>query len=215
MPFALIAFDGTDAEAPARRAAARAAHIASIAAEAIAGRLALSLPVHDEDGRSIGSLSILDVPDRAGVDAYLAAEPFAVQRVWHRVDVHQFRIAALPYMPWPAADGGAPQGRTHTIVIAFDGTGPGALERRNAVRPPHFARVSEAARSGLLALGGAILAGPEQRMIGSIAVTRHATTAAARAWWAADPYVTEGVWQEMTFHGTAIRLLAWKPLPRA
>ena len=37
---------------------------------------------------------------------------------------------------------------------------------------------------------------PEGRMIGSVAVTRHADHASAQRFWAADPYVADGVWRQ-------------------
>jgi uncharacterized protein YciI len=214
MAYAVLAFDGTDAEAADRRAAALEGHVAFITAEAEAGRLALGLPLRDEDGRTLGSLMFLDVPDRAGVDRYLAGEPFAARGVWREVQVLDFRIAPLPYAPWPAPGGPAPASRTHTVTIARDGHDPEAPSRRLAARPRHFERVRSAAESGLLVLGGAMLDGPEGAMTGSIAVTRHASRAEVEAYWAEDPYVRDGVWKDLEYFGTAIRPLAYKPLPR-
>jgi uncharacterized protein YciI len=211
MAWLIVAHDGEDSEAPARRLAAREAHVACITAEAQAGRLALGLPMHDEAGRSLGSLMILDT-DRAGLDDYLAREPFATRGVWHRTEIHPFRIAPLPYAPWPEA--GAPP-RSHTIARARDGQDPAALDRRLAARPAHFARVGAFAADGTLMMGGAILDAPEGRMIGSVAVTRHVTHAEAAAFWAEDPYVKAGVWQDLTYAATLFRPLPYKPLPRA
>lgn len=213
MAYAILAFDGGDEGAPARRAAAREAHVAFITREAEEGRLALGLPLHDESGRSLGSLMVLDVPDRSGLQAYLDAEPFVRHRVWRRVKSWPFRIAPLPYAPWPAAGTAPAAPRSHTILVAMDGRDAEAPQRRLAVREAHFARVRSFAADGTLLFGGAILDAPEGGMIGSIAVTRHPSHAAARDWWAADPYVTGKVWQEMTFYATLFRPLPYKPLP--
>jgi uncharacterized protein YciI len=210
MAWLIIAFDGTDADAPARRTAAREAHVACITEEAKAGRLALGLPLHDDTGKSLGSLMVFDT-DRAGLDAYLAKEPFATQGVWREVATHPFRIAPLPYGDWPAAA----DGRSHTIVIAQDGTDADAGARRLAARPLHFARVTARAADGTLLFGGAILDAPDGRMTGSVAVTRHATHGAAQEFWDEDPYVAQGVWRDMAWYGTAFRPLPYKPLPRA
>jgi uncharacterized protein YciI len=214
MAYAVLAFDGTDAEAPDRRAAALEGHVAFITAEAEAGRLALGLPLRDEGGRTLGSLMFLDVPDRAGVDAYLGGEPFAARGVWKEVRVLDFRIAPLPYAPWPAPGGPAPASRTHTVTIARDGRDPEAQSRRLAARPRHLERVRSMTESGMLVLGGAILDEADGAMTGSIAVSRHATHAEAEVFWAEDPYVREGVWKDLEYFGTAIRPLAYKPLPR-
>jgi uncharacterized protein YciI len=209
MTHAILAFDGTDAEAPARRAAARDEHVAFITAEAAAGRLLLGLPLHDEAGRSLGSLMMI-AGDEAARDAYLAAEPFARLGVWRRVETHPFRIAPLPYQGWP---GEPPQGRTHTVTIAWDGTDPSALDRRLAARQGHFDRVRPMAADGTLLFGGAILDARGERMTGSVAVTRHTDHAAARAFWREDPYVTGDVWREMDLHATLLRPLPYRPLP--
>jgi uncharacterized protein YciI len=210
MAWLIVAHDGEDSDAPARRLAARDAHVACITDEAKAGRLALGLPMHDENGKSLGSLMILDT-DRAGLDDYLAREPFATQGVWTRIETHVFRIAPLPYAPWPSA--GTPP-RSHTIARARDGQDPAAQDRRLAARPAHFARVRDFAENGTLLIGGAILDAPDGKMIGSVAVTRHTTHAEAAAFWAEDPYVQTGVWQDLTYFATLFRPLPYKALPR-
>jgi uncharacterized protein YciI len=214
MAWLVLAFDGNDDGASARRMSARDAHVAFITAEAEAGRLALGLPLHDEHAQSLGSMMVLDVPDAAGLDAYLAAEPFAATGVWQRIETHPFRIAALPYAPWPTPGSAMPGPRSHTVVLARDGTDPGAEARRIAVRPAHMARVSPLAEDGTLLFGGAILDAPGGAMTGSVAVTRHASHDQARRFWAEDPYVKEGIWREMTLYGTLLRPLPYKPLPR-
>ena len=214
MTTAILAFDGMDGAAASRRAAARDAHVAFITAEAAAGRLLLGLPLHDEEGRSLGSLMIID-GDAAACEAYLAAEPFAQQDVWRRLATSPFRIAPLPYAPWPATDAPAPQGRTHTITIAQDGSDDEAPARRQAVRPAHLARVRPMAADGTLLFGGAMLDATGERMVGSITVTRHVTDAEARTWMAADPYITGGVWQNVMLFGTTLRPLPYKALPDA
>lgn len=211
MAWLVLAFDGTDDDAPARRMAARDAHVTFITQEAEAGRLLLGLPLHDEASHSRGSLIVL-ADDPA---AYLATEPFARQGVWQRIETQPFRIAPLPYAPLPAPGSTVAGPRSHTIVIARDGQDDGALARRMAARDAHFARVRPVAEDGTLLFGGAILDAPEGRMVGSVAVTRHTSHDMARGFWAADPYVTGDVWRDLEFHATLLRPLPYKPLPRA
>src|SRR6478735_6834194 len=101
MGYAVLAYDGEDAAAPARRAAARARHLEVLAQWAGDGRLAFGTPLLADDGRAVGSLMILDVPDEAGLRDYLAAEPFNRTGVWTRVTTFPFRIAPLPYRALP------------------------------------------------------------------------------------------------------------------
>jgi len=213
MAWAVLGFDGTDAGAPARRMAARDRHLALITPMAEDGRLALGIPLLSDAGRIAGSLMLLAPDDRATIDAYLAAEPFAEPGVWQTHRVHPFRIAPLPYRRLPQPGEPVATGRTHTVIVAMDGTDDGAQTRRMAARERHLARVRPMAESGLLTVGGAILDAPGGRMIGSIAVTRHADDAAARAWMAEDPYVTGDVWREIALHRTRFLPLPYRPLP--
>lgn len=214
MGYAVLAFDGDDEGALGRRMAARERHLAVINAWAADGRLALGVPLFTAAGRPAGSLMVLEVPDQAGLDAYLAAEPFNQEGVWQRVETHGFRIAPLSYRPLPQPGAPVASAPTHTVVIAMDGRDDGAEQRRLAVRGAHMERVAPMAADGTLALGGAIL-DAAGRMTGSIAVIARPDEASARAWLAEDPYVTGGVWQEITLHPTRFAPLPYRPLPGA
>jgi uncharacterized protein YciI len=46
----------------------------------------------DEDGETpVGSLFIVEANDRAAVDAFTRSDPYFVNGVWERVDVHYYR----------------------------------------------------------------------------------------------------------------------------
>jgi len=210
MGFAILAFDGTDAS---RRMAVRDRHIEVITRWAADGRLALGVPLFNAEWQPIGSLMVLNVPDETYVKEYIGEEPFAREGVWSRFEALPFAIAALPYRPLPQPGAPVSPTRTHTITIARDGVDPGAPDRRSAVRAAHLARVMPAAEAGLLALGGALTEGG--RMVGSIAVTAHASDSEAEAWWAEDPYVTGDVWRSVTRYGTRMAGLPYAPLPGA
>lgn len=209
MGYAIIAWDGPD---PSRRMAARDRHLQVLQGWAGSGRLALGVPLFTADWKPAGSLMVLDVPDKSGLDAYLAEEPFATDGVWARWEAMPFRIAPLPYRALPQPGEPIASSRTHTVIIARDGTDAEAPARRQAVRDGHLARVTPAARDGTLALGGAIL-DEAGAMRGSIAVTRHASDEEARAWMAEDPYVTGKVWQDIELHGTRFAPLPYRALP--
>ncbi len=211
MGYAIIARDGPD---PARRMAVRERHLGVITRWASEGRLALGVPLFTPDWIAAGSLMVLEVADQAGLDAYLAEEPFAAEGVWAGWTAHRFRIAPLPYRALPQPGEPVATSRTHTVTVAMDGTDEGAPARRQAMREAHVARVRGMAADGTLAMGGAIL-DEAGRMRGSITVTRHATDEAARAWMAEDPYVTGGVWQDISLYGTRFAPLPYRALPGA
>lgn len=100
------------------------------------------------------------------------------------------------------------------LVLANDGTDPGALDRRMAVRPTHMARIEPFARDGTLMAGGAQL-DAEGRMVGSWLLVELPDEASVHAWIEADPYRREGVWQRITVQPVRLAPLPYRPLPGA
>ena len=92
MQFMVMAWDVPGDEGTRRRDATRAEHTASIRALWEAGRVVLGAGILDEEGAVRGSLVVVDYEDRAGVDGYLASEPFVSAAVWDRIEVHPLRV---------------------------------------------------------------------------------------------------------------------------
>jgi uncharacterized protein YciI len=82
------------------------------------------------------------------------------------------------------------------MVLAYDGTDEGALDRRLAVREAHLANARRLTETGFLVSGGAIL-GDDNRMIGSIALVEANSRAEVDEWLRTDPYVTGDVWRDI------------------
>jgi uncharacterized protein YciI len=93
--YLVIAHDGTDPEAPARRQAARPAHLAFIQPMVERGELVAGGAILDEAGAMIGSAVIVAFADRAGLDDWLARDPYVTGKVWQRIEVQPFRLAVL------------------------------------------------------------------------------------------------------------------------
>lgn len=89
------------------------------------------------------------------------------------------------------------------MVVAYDGTDEGALNRRLAVRDSHIAGAIELKNKGNLIAGGAIL-DDAGRMIGSTTYVAFESRAELDAWLERDPYVTGDVWRDIMI--TPIRL---------
>ncbi|HYF09797.1 MAG TPA: YciI family protein [Acetobacteraceae bacterium] len=73
-----------------RRRSVRAAHLAYL--ERHAAMLVLAGPVMDEAGGSIGSVRIVEAPDRAAVERLTEADPFAETGCFASVDIRPYRI---------------------------------------------------------------------------------------------------------------------------
>jgi uncharacterized protein len=91
MTFLVLAHDGVDAQAPARRAAARPAHLASAKALKAAGHFLDGGALLDEGGKMVGSMLLMEFETRAEFDAWLSADAYTKGGVWKDVTVSPFR----------------------------------------------------------------------------------------------------------------------------
>lgn len=122
--YLVVAWDGTDPQAPARRAAARPAHLANVAPMAASGQLLIGGAILDEAGGMIGSASIVAFDDRAALDAWLAADPYVTGGVWQRIEVQPMRVAvqaAVAPVPGAPASGSPAAGVAASGVPAPGG----------------------------------------------------------------------------------------------
>src|SRR5262245_5451439 len=90
--FLVTIYDGTDAEAPARRLATRPAHLAGLTGKVASGKLVFGGPIFDDEQKPIGSFLLADCADRAELDAIIANDPYTKGDVWQRVDVKPVRL---------------------------------------------------------------------------------------------------------------------------
>jgi len=82
------------------------------------------------------------------------------------------------------------------ILIAYDGTDPGAMERRMKVREEHLSKVAVLKKEGVVLFGGAIL-DDEGKMIGSSIVYEIADRQALDERLKDEPYISGGVWKQI------------------
>ena len=99
MQFLVLAHDGTDADAPARRQRMRAEHLAAAGRLRAHGNFIMGVAILDPQGQMIGSAVVLEFPDRAQLDAYLARDPYVTGNVWQRIEVQPFRVADVHPVP--------------------------------------------------------------------------------------------------------------------
>ena len=82
------------------------------------------------------------------------------------------------------------------LLVAYDATDPDALSRRMAARADHLALVDKNKAAGHAKFGAALMDG--DKMVGSMMVLEYPTQAALEAWLNVEPYVTEGVWDDIS-----------------
>ena len=93
MQFLVVARDGTDQDAAARRAAVRDAHIERAKAMAQSGAMIMGGAMLDDHGVVTGSACIVEFDDRAALDAWLDSDPYVTGDVWRAIEVTPFRRA--------------------------------------------------------------------------------------------------------------------------
>ena len=83
------------------------------------------------------------------------------------------------------------------LVTAFDGKDEEAQSRRAAARPAHIEGAKSLLEAGNILIGGAILDDADN-MIGSSMIVEFENREALDKWLTEDPYITEGVWQNVS-----------------
>jgi uncharacterized protein YciI len=81
------------------------------------------------------------------------------------------------------------------LLLAYDGTDPGALQRRLDVREEHLNRISLLKKSGEFLFGGAIL-DDNGKMIGSMIVYDFPNLQSLKETLKEEPYITKKVWEK-------------------
>ena len=95
MTFLIIADDFRDPEALSRRKQHRPAHIDGIRRMKAEGTFLDGGAILDDEGRMLGSMVLVELPSRAEVDAWLAADPYVKGQVWEHITVRPFRRVQL------------------------------------------------------------------------------------------------------------------------
>ena len=93
MLFIVIAKDGTDPDAPARRSNVREAHLEGARALAADGTLQLGGALLDDAGNMVGSALIVEAEDAEAVRALLEADIYHRGGVWRGYEVYPFKRA--------------------------------------------------------------------------------------------------------------------------
>jgi uncharacterized protein len=97
--YIVIARDGTDPDAKARRLAARPAHLERVGPFVERGRVLLGGAILDEAGGMVGSVVLADFATREEVEAWVAEDPYVTDGVWKEIEIRDFRPAVGAWMP--------------------------------------------------------------------------------------------------------------------
>jgi uncharacterized protein len=99
MQFLVIARDGTDEDAVERRLRVRPSHLESIAPLVEAGNVLVGGAMLSGRGDMMGSMMLLEFPDRTALDDWLERDPYVTGGVWQEIEVKPFRTAVGAWQP--------------------------------------------------------------------------------------------------------------------
>lgn len=89
------------------------------------------------------------------------------------------------------------------LIHALDHTDAGALDRRMAARPAHFEGATKLKANGNFVIGSALL-DDSGKMIGSTMIVQFDTEEDFQAYYKAEPYVSQGVWNDIKVYKTRV-----------
>ncbi len=91
MQFMIKAYDGKDMLE--KRMAVRPRHLEGM--KKLGRQIICAGGLLDDEGQMKGSALILEFPDRAALDEYLANEPYVVEGVWEKVEVENMNVVLV------------------------------------------------------------------------------------------------------------------------
>lgn len=95
MQFILTAWDGNDEEAPVRRMNAREKHLSNVRKLKEEGHFIWGGALLDDNKNMKGSVVVYEYESRKELDMMLKDEPYMKAKVWHYVDIHNFKLADI------------------------------------------------------------------------------------------------------------------------
>ena len=176
-------------DGPAIRAAEAEPHMAYI--RAAREQIRFSGPLLSDDGDAVrGSLTLLDAPDRAGAEAWIADEPVNKEGAFDAVTITRWSSS----MEIRQADYARTAGWQQFAITALDG--PDGAARRRAVAAEHHKY--QASVMDRYVARGPLQPDDGDGVAGSFMIAEFPDRAAFDAFWAGEPLNYGGVFADVT-----------------
>lgn len=146
----------------------------------------------DDESADLGSLRLIEFPDRATADHHVAEEPYViggVQKHWH---IHRW----LPRLPYSWRDCPRTEGNVQAMFHAFDQPGSGVL--RTKFREAHEAYLAK--HASMVMARGPLATDDGETALGSVLLLDVPDMDTARAFMEKEPFYSNGVYKELNFH---------------
>ncbi len=146
----------------------------------------------DDASAGLGGLRLIDLPDAAAVDRYIAADPFVAGGARQHWQVHVWQ----PSRPWSWRDCPHGAGNVQMLFHALYRPGIAALHQQH--RQAHLDHL-DTHPDAYIGRGPLFDAAGRER-VGSLLLLDVPSLAAGRALMADEPYNKAGIYQDVTFH---------------
>ena len=146
----------------------------------------------DDNKNAIGSLRLIEFPDRAAAEQHVADEPYVTGGVQKRWLINRWR----PSVPHTWRDCPRTEGNIQALFHGIDG--PDGREIRAANKDAHEAYLNE--HGTAIMCRGPILADDGASPIGSVILMDIPDLAVGRALLENEPFFKAGCYQDITFH---------------
>jgi uncharacterized protein YciI len=144
----------------------------------------------DDESADLGSLRLIEFPDRVSADRHVAEEPYVIGGVQKRWHIHRW----LPRLPYSWRDCPRTKGHVQAMFHGLDRPASHAL--RQEYRDAHEAYLSQQAQM-VMAHGPLVT---DEGSVGSVLLLDVPDMDTARAFMEKEPFYSHGLYQQIAFH---------------
>jgi uncharacterized protein YciI len=146
----------------------------------------------DDESADLGSLRLIEFPDRATAERHVAEEPYVIGGVQKHWYIHRW----LPRSPYSWRDCPRTKGHIQAMFHGLDQPGTGAL--RHKFRAAHEAYLDQ--HASMVMARGPLVADDGERPIGSVLLLDVPDMDAARVFMEQEPFYSGGLYKDINFH---------------
>ena len=146
----------------------------------------------DDESADLGSLRLIEFPDRSTAERHVAEEPYVIGGVQKRWYIQRW----LPRSPYSWRDCPRTKGHMQAMFHALDQPGAGAL--RQKFREAHETYLAK--HASLVMARGPLVTDDGEQPIGSVLLLDVSDMDAARAFMEQEPFYSHGVYKDINFH---------------
>jgi uncharacterized protein YciI len=146
----------------------------------------------DDESADLGSLRLIEFPDRATAERHVAEEPYVIGGVQKHWYIHRW----LPRSPYSWRDCPRAKGHIQAMFHGLDQPGTGAL--RHKFRAAHEAYLDQ--HASMVMARGPLVADDGERPIGSVLLLDVPDMDAARVFMEQEPFYSGGLYKDINFH---------------